>query len=55
MKNIELDNKYSGISYVFNYIEMRAIIVVYSMENQGVKVDYEYAEQLSLKYNKLLE
>lgn len=53
--NIEENNRYSGISYVFNYIEMPIISVTINMEDNGIYINKEYAKSLSIKYNKELE
>lgn len=54
-ENITKDSPYSGISYVFNYVELPAIKVVSEMENQGVSLDIDYAKGLEVKYRKELE
>jgi len=54
-ENITKDSPYSGISYVFNYVELPAIKVVSEMENQGVSLDTDYAKGLEVKYRKELE
>jgi DNA polymerase I-like protein with 3'-5' exonuclease and polymerase domains len=54
-ENIKKDNSYSGISYVFNYVELPAIKVVSEMENQGVTLDIDYAKGLEIKYKKELD
>jgi len=53
--NINTDSPYSGISYVYNYVELPAIKVVVEMENQGVALDVDYAKGLEVKYRKELE
>ena len=47
--------KYDGLAYVFRNIEMPLIPAVANMESNGVKIDEDYAEELSVKYNKLLD
>ena len=42
------------VAYVFREIEMPLITVVADMEDYGIKVDTEYLNELSLKYNKIL-
>jgi DNA polymerase-1 len=54
-ENIKKDTGYSGISYVFNYVELPAIKVVSEMENQGVTLDIDYAKGLEVKYKKELD
>ena len=43
-----------GVAYVFREIEMPLITVVADMEDYGIKVDIDYMNELSEKYNKLL-
>lgn len=42
------------VAYVFREIEMPLITVVADMEDYGIKVDIDYMNELSEKYNKLL-
>ena len=51
----EARNGMNGVSWVFFNIEMPCIKVVCDMEDNGVKFDFDYQQQLSEKYNKLLE
>ena len=44
-----------GVANVFNNIEMPCVKVVADMEDNGVTFDNEKQQELSLKYNKLLE
>lgn len=54
--NIDAKNQYSGISYVFNYIEMPIISVVYAMRKEGICISKEYADKLNTDYSaKLLK
>ena len=48
-------NGMNGVSWVFFNIEMPCIKVVCDMEDNGIKFDFTYQQQLSEKYNKLLE
>lgn len=48
-------NGMNGVSWVFFNIEMPCIKVVCDMEDNGIKFDFAYQQQLSEKYNKLLE
>ena len=41
--------------WLFKNIEMPCISVVCDMEDAGIKLDVDYAQELSVKYNKLLE
>ena len=51
----EARNGMNGVSWVFFNIEMPCIKVVCDMEDNGVKFDMNYQQELSEKYNKLLE
>lgn len=44
-----------GVANVFNNIEMPCVKVVADMEDNGVTFDFDKQQELSLKYNKLLE
>jgi DNA polymerase I len=55
IENIEENNQYSGISYVYNYIDLKSIYTVVEMRNNGVRIDEKLAKELSLKYHNLLE
>ena len=48
-------NGMNGVSWVFFNIEMPCIKVVCDMEDNGIKFDMNYQQQLSEKYNRLLE
>lgn len=50
----EARNGMNGVSWVFFNIEMPCIKVVCDMEDNGVKFDFEYQQELSEKYNALL-
>lgn len=43
------------VSWVFRNIEMPCVKVVCDMEDVGIKFDFDYQKQLSIKYNQLLE
>lgn len=47
--------KLPGPYYVFRNIEMPLVSVVVDMEDTGIRLDTEYAKQLSEKYHKILE
>lgn len=49
-----IDKDLVDVAYVFREIEMPLITVVADMEDYGIKVDVEYMNMLSEKYNKLL-
>ena len=51
----EARNGMNGVSWVFFNIEMPCIKVVCDMEDNGIKFDMNYQQQLSEKYNRLLE
>ena len=51
----EARNGMNGVSWVFFNIEMPCIKVVCDMEDNGVKFDFDYQQELSKKYNQLLE
>jgi len=44
-----------SMAWVFHNIEMPCVKVVCDMEDRGVDFDLDYAHELSIKYNKLLE
>jgi len=44
-----------GPNYVFREIEMPCIEVLASMEDNGIRLDVEFANSLSVKYHELLE
>lgn len=44
-----------GVAWVFHNIEMPLIPVVCEMEETGIAFDMDYAEELSVKYNKIME
>ena len=48
-------NGMNGVSWVFFNIEMPCVKVVCDMEDNGVLFDFDYQQQLSEKYNRLLE
>ena len=48
-------NGMNGVSWVFFNIEMPCIKVVCDMEDNGIKFDFDYNQQLKDKYHKLLE
>ena len=48
-------NGMNGVSWVFFNIEMPCVKAVADMEDTGVAFDFEYNEQLKVKYHKLLE
>lgn len=48
-------NGMNGVSWVFFNIEMPLVKIVCDMEDIGVDIDLDYSEQLSKKYNALLE
>ena len=50
-KEYELEN----VAWVFHNIEMPCLPVVATMEDTGIELDLDYADKLSIKYNKLLE
>ena len=54
-ETLESRNGMNGVSWVFFNIEMPCIEVVADMEDTGIELDLEYAKQLSVKYNLLLE
>jgi len=47
-------NGMNGVAWVFNNIEMPCVNVVCDMEDTGVSFDKQYANELSVKYNNLL-
>lgn len=49
-----IDKDLIDVAYVFREIEMPLITVVADMEDYGIKVDIDYMNELSEKYNKLL-
>ena len=51
----EARNGMNGVSWVFHNIEMPCVEVVADMEDIGIELDLQYAEQLSVKYHKVLE
>ena len=48
-------NGMNGVSWVFENIEMPCIPVIADMEDNGISFDKKYAEELSIKYNALLD
>jgi len=52
---IEDRNGMNGVAWVFQNIEMPCVDVVCDMEDSGVAFDTEYAKELSIKYNALLQ
>ena len=48
-------NGMNGVSWTFFNIEMPCVPVVLEMEDTGTLLDLDYANQLSIKYNKLLD
>lgn len=48
-------NGMNGVSWVFFNIEMPCVSVVADMEDTGVLFDKEYAEELHIKYHKMLD
>ena len=57
-KYLRLDSKREDIrnmAWVFHNIEMPCVPVVADMEDAGVDFDLDYQQELSIKYNKLLE
>lgn len=52
--SLDVEEKYKGISNVFNNIEMPCIKVVAEMEDNGIAIDREYSKDLSDKYHTLL-
>lgn len=51
----EARNGMNGVSWVFHNIEMPCVEIVADMEDTGIELDLQYAEQLSVKYHKALE
>ena len=49
------DSNLQDVAWVFHNIEMPCVSVICDMEDTGVAFDFDYAEELSIKYNKLLE
>ena len=57
-KYLRLDSERADIrnmAWVFHNIEMPCIKVVADMEDTGIELDLEYQQELSVKYNKLME
>lgn len=48
-------NGMNGVAWVFHNIEMPCVDVVCDMEDVGVAFDTEYANELSVKYSKILQ
>lgn len=53
--NIEKNNRYSGISNVFNNVELTCIMPIISMMDNGVRIDDVLSKELNIKYTALLE
>ena len=51
----DASDDYKGIANIFHNIEMPLIPIIAEMENTGMGFDLEFADELSLKYNDLLE
>lgn len=51
----EARNGMNGVSWVFFNIEMPCVSVVADLEDTGVALDLDYAEELKVKYTKKLE
>ena len=45
----------NGVSWVFFNIEMPIVSVIVNMEDEGIDIDLDYAEELRVKYTKLKE
>ena len=57
-KHLRLDHEREDIrnmAWVFHNIEMPCVSVVCDMEDTGVNFDFDYQQELSVKYNKMLE
>lgn len=50
-----IERDLTGVAYVFNQIEMPIVPIIAEMEDTGVAFDFEFAEELSDKYNKQLD
>ena len=44
-----------GVYWIFRNIEMPLVTVVAKMELEGIHIDKEYAERLSVKYHNKIE
>lgn len=53
--NTDTEERYRGISNVFNNIEMLCVKVNADMEDNGIAIDEDYAKELAKKYNELLD
>lgn len=48
-------NGMNGVSWVFFNIEMPCVDAVCNMEDNGIELDLDYSEQLSVKYHKIMQ
>ena len=54
-ETLDSRNAMNGVGWVFENIEMPCINVVADMEDNGILLDKQYANELSVKYHALLE